>query len=150
VKQLSYRTQFVSKKAHKKEWYIINAENQTVGRMATQIASILSGKHKPSYTPNDDAGDFVIVINSNKCTFTGRKWDQKIYTRHTGYPGGQRMIAAKDLNVKNPIAIIETAVKGMLPKSKLGRAMYKKLFVYAGAEHPHAAQKALEIKIESK
>jgi large subunit ribosomal protein L13 len=104
------------------------------------------GKHKPSFTPNDDAGDYVIVINSSKAVFTGRKWTQKIYLRHTGYPGGQRMIAARDLNVKKPTSVIETAVKGMLPKSKLGRAMFKKLFVYESAVHPHTAQKPTEIK----
>jgi large subunit ribosomal protein L13 len=146
VKQLSYRTQFVSKLVHQKEWYIVNAENQTVGRICTEIAKILMGKHKPSFTPNDDAGDYVIVVNSNKCVFTGRKWNQKIYLRHTGYPGGQRMIAARDLNVKKPTSVIESAVKGMLPKSKLGRAMFKKLFVYEGVAHPHTAQKPTEIK----
>lgn len=149
MNQNSYRTQFVSKKVHQKTWYIIDAEGLTLGRMSTKIASILRGKHKPSYTPHDDAGDYVIVINSNKIHLTGRKWNDKIYSRYTGYPGGQRLISAKDLNVKHPKSLIETAVKGMLPKSPLGKQMVKKLFVYDVAEHPHMAQKPIEIKFEN-
>lgn len=149
MNQNSYRTQFVSKKVHQKTWYIVNAEGQTLGRMCTKIASVLRGKHKPSYTPHDDAGDYVIIINSSKVHLTGRKWNDKIYSRYTGYPGGQRLISAKDLNVKHPKSLIETAVKGMLPKSPLGKQMFKKLFVYEAAEHPHAAQKPSEIKFEN-
>lgn len=147
MNQLSYRTKFVSKKEHQKTWYIVDAQGQTLGRICTKIASILRGKHKPSYTPHDDAGDYVIVINSEKIHLSGNKWSQKIYYRYSGYPGGQKSIIAKDLNVKNPKSMIETAVKGMLPKSPLGKQMSGKLYVYAGSEHPHTAQKPTEIKI---
>jgi len=146
VNQLSYKTRYVSKKEHQKSWYIVDAAGQTLGRMSTQIASILRGKHKPTYTPHDDAGDYVIVINSDKLHLSGNKWSQKVYHRYSGYPGGQKTINAKDLNIKHPTALIETAVKGMLPKCPLGRQMSGKLFVYAGAEHPHNAQKPVELK----
>ncbi len=112
-----------------------------MGRLATRVATILRGKHKPSFTPNIDTGDYVIIINSDKVVLTGNKMEDKEYIHHTGYPGGQRSLTAKALNAKNPQALVEIAVKGMLPKNKLGRAMYGKLFVYADAEHPHAAQK---------
>lgn len=145
--QLSYKTKFVSKKEHQKSWFIIDAQGQTLGRLCTKVASILRGKHKPSYTPHDDAGDYVIIINSDKIHLTGNKWSQKVYYRYSGYPGGQKSIIAKDLNVKNPKSMVETAVKGMLPKCSLGKHMVGKLYVYAGGEHPHAAQKPTEIKI---
>lgn len=141
MNHLSYRTKFVSKKEHQKSWYLIDVEGQTLGRVCTQIASILRGKHKPSYTPHDDAGDNVIIINSGKIHLSGNKWNDKVYHRYSGYPGGQKTIHAKDLNVKNPKALLETAVKGMLPKSPLGKQMFGKLHVYTGAEHPHASQK---------
>jgi len=147
VDQLSYKTKFVSKKEHQKSWFIIDAQGQTLGRLCTKVASVLRGKHKPSYTPHDDAGDYVIIINSEKIHLTGNKWSQKVYYRYSGYPGGQKSIIAKDLNVKNPKSMIETAVKGMLPKCSLGKQMVGKLYVYAGAEHPHTAQKPTEIKI---
>lgn len=142
---ISFKTKFVSKKEHQKSWYIVDAEGKTLGRLCTKIASVLRGKHKPSYTPHDDAGDYVIVINSDKIRLTGNKWNQKVYYSYSGYPGGQKEINAKDLNIKNPKAVIETAVKGMLPKSPLGKHMFMKLFVYAGAEHPHAPQKPTEL-----
>ncbi len=148
MNQLSYRTKFVSKKEHQKSWYIIDVTGLTLGRVCTKIASILRGKHKPTYTPHDDAGDYVIVINSDKIHLSGNKWNDKIYSRYTGYPGGQRLINAKDLHVKHPKSLIETAVKGMLPKCSLGKHMAGKLFVYAGAEHPHAAQKPEVINID--
>ena len=110
-------------------------------RIASKIASVLRGKHKPSYTPHADTGDFVIVVNAEKIKFTGSKLDQKEYLRYSGYPGGLRRRTAGEMLEKKPIAIIEKAVKGMLPKNKLGRAMFKKLFVYEGGEHPHTAQK---------
>jgi large subunit ribosomal protein L13 len=147
VDQLSYKTKYVSKKEHQKSWYIVDAQGQTLGRLCTKIASILRGKHKPSYTPHDDAGDYVIVINSDKIHLSGNKWSQKVYYRYSGYPGGQKSITAKDLNVKNPISMVETAVKGMLPKCSLGKHMFGKLYVYPGGEHPHAAQKPAEITI---
>lgn len=144
---LSYKTKFIKTAKDSKEWFVIDATNLTVGRLCTKIASILRGKHKASYTPNLDAGDFVIIINSDKVQFTGNKWNDKDYIHHTGYPGGQKIIAAKDLNKKNPIAVIENGVRGMLPKNSLGRAMFRKLFVYQAAEHPHAAQNPKTIKI---
>jgi len=147
VNPISYRTQFVSKKAHVKSWYVLNAEGQTLGRLATKVASVLRGKHKPSYTPHDDAGDYVIILNSNKVRLTGNKWNDKEYIRHTGFPGGQRMAKAKDLNAKNPKALVENAIRGMLPKNSLGREQFRKLFVYAEAEHKHAAQNPIEIKL---
>ena len=124
-----------------RKWYIVDAEGETVGRICTQIATVLRGKHKPSYTAHVDTGDFVIVVNADKVRFTGKKMAQKVYLSYSLYPGGQKSIIAQDLLKKKPIMIMEEAVKGMLPKTKLGRAMIKKLFVYAGPEHPHAAQK---------
>lgn len=137
---LSYKTKFENAQTHTREWFVVDATDKTLGRMSTEIATILKGKHKATYTPHFDAGDHVIVLNADKIHLTGNKWDQKIYMRYTGYPGGQKTIVAKDLNKKKPIAMVENAVKGMLPKNKLGRAMFKKLFVYEGAEHPHTAQ----------
>lgn len=124
-----------------RKWYIIDAENKVLGRLATEIATILRGKNKPIYTPHVDTGDFVIVINADKVKLTGKKLDQKNYTYHTGYPGGLRQVPYKNLIVKNPEKIIELAVKGMLPKNSLGRSMYRKLKVYRGTEHGHEAQK---------
>ena len=123
------------------KWYVVDAQNKTVGRLCSQIANVLRGKHKPSYTPHVDCGDYVIVLNADKVRFTGKKWDQKEYITFSGYPGGQKRRTAKEQLAKKPIAIIEAAVKGMLPKTKLGRKMIKKLFVYTDAEHPHTAQK---------
>lgn len=124
-----------------RKWYIIDAENKVLGRLATEIATILRGKNKPIYTPHVDTGDFVIVINADKVKLTGKKLDQKNYTYHTGYPGGLRQVPYRNLMVKNPEKIIELAVKGMLPKNSLGRSMYRKLKVYRGTEHGHEAQK---------
>ena len=147
MRHLSYKTQFANKQNHKPEWYVIDATNQTVGRMSTRIASILRGKHKPTYTPHADAGDFVIVINADKLVFTGNKLDQKTYLTFSGYPGGQKEETAKNLLARRPELIIERAVKGMLPKNRLGRAMFKKIFVYAGDTHPHAAQKPTSLSL---
>ncbi len=137
---LSYKTKSANAQTYTREWFVVDATDKTLGRMSTEIATILKGKHKATYTPHFDAGDHVIVLNADKIHLTGNKWDQKIYMRYTGYPGGQKTVVAKDLNKKKPIAMVENAVKGMLPKTKLGRAMFKKLFVYEGAEHPHTAQ----------
>ncbi len=123
-----------------RNWYVVDAQGKTLGRLATQIATILRGKHKPIYTPHVDCGDFVIVINAEKVWTTGRKLDQKKYYRHSGYPGGLREITLRDQLNRFPERVIEAAVKGMLPKNRLGSAMYKKLKVYAGPNHPHAAQ----------
>ena len=123
------------------EWYVVDAENQTLGRLAAKIAPILRGKHKPTYTPHLDCGDFVIVINADKVRVTGRKLDQKYYYRYSGYPGGLKSISLRDQLAKHPERVVEAAVKGMLPKNSLGRQMFKKLKVYAGESHPHQAQK---------
>ncbi|MDB4443089.1 MAG: 50S ribosomal protein L13 [Saprospiraceae bacterium] len=138
---LSYKTQSANKDTVDRKWFVVDAEGQTLGRMCTKIATVLKGKHKPSYTPHVDTGDNVIVINADKIRLTGSKMEQKVYLSYSMYPGGQKSITAKELMVKKPYAVVERAVKGMLPKNKLGRAMFKKLYVYAGAEHPHAAQK---------
>lgn len=143
---LSYKTQSAKNEEVTRKWLIVDGENQIVGRMSTHIATVLRGKHKPSYTPHVDTGDYVIVINAEKIRFTGNKLNDKTYLRYTGYPGGQRSTTAKELLEKKPIAVVENAVRGMLPKNKLGRAMIKKLFVYAGSDHPHQAQKPEELK----
>ncbi len=143
---LSYKTVSANKETVERKWFIVDAQDQIVGRMCTHIAHMLRGKHKPSYTPHVDCGDNIIVINADKVRFTGAKWDQKTYLTFSGYPGGQKSRTAKEMREKKPHAVIENAVKGMLPKTKLGRAMVKKLFVYAGEEHPHAAQKPEELK----
>lgn len=145
---LSYRT--VSAKAHQVErkWLVIDAENQTLGRLSSQIANILQGKHKAAYTPHIDTGDHVIIINAEKVALTGNKLNDKVYIRHTGYPGGQRFMTPREALAKKPEFIIENAVRHMLPRTRLGRAMYKKLHVYAGAEHPHEAQKPETLKLK--
>ncbi len=145
---LSYKTKSAKKEEVERKWYIIDAENQVVGRMCSRIATVLRGKHKPAYTPHVDTGDYVIVINADKVRFTGNKWEQKEYITFSGYPGGQKRRIAKEQLEKKPFAIIESAVKGMLPKNILGRQMYKKLFVYTGTEHPHSAQKPLEFDVK--
>lgn len=137
---LSYKTKSAKKGEIDRNWYVIDAEGEVVGRVCSKIAKVLRGKHKPSYTPHVDTGDYVIVINAEKVRFTGNKWDQKEYITFSGYPGGQKRRVAKEMLAKKPIAVVENAVRGMLPKTKLGRAMIKKLFVYEGAEHPHQAQ----------
>lgn len=146
MRHLSYKTKFANKETHQAEWFVVDAAGQTVGRLCTKIASVLRGKHKPTYTPHADAGDFVIVLNADKVVFTGDKMNQKIYLDYSGYPGGQKQQTAKVLMNRHPERIVERAVKGMLPKNKLGRAMYKKLHVYVGTAHPHAAQKPSELK----
>ncbi len=123
-----------------RRWHVVDAENQVVGRLAARVASILRGKHKPSYTPHVDTGDFVVVVNAEKVRFTGQKETAKEYFSHSGYPGGVKTATPKTMRAKKPTFIVENAVKGMLPKNPLGRAMAKKLKVYAGPEHPHEAQ----------
>jgi len=139
---------FVAKeKEVKKNWYLVNAENKILGRLATQIAMRLRGKHKPIFTPHADTGDFIVVINAEKVSLTGKKWDKKIYYRHSGYIGGLKEISAKKLLEKKPEDVLRYAVKGMLPKNSLGRRQLKKLKIYVGSDHPHQAQQleALEI-----
>jgi large subunit ribosomal protein L13 len=141
------RTFTAKKEEIEREWYVVDAEGHTLGRLASAIASILKGKHKPIYTPHLDCGDFVIIVNADKVQVTGRKLDQKFYHRHSGYPGGLSSISLRDQLVKHPERVLQAAVRGMLPKNKLGRQMYKKLKVYAGDSHPHQAQqpKSLEL-----
>ncbi len=129
-----------------RNWYVIDATDVNLGRLATKIAHVLRGKHKTTYTPHVDCGDYVIVVNASKVNLTGNKLNDKIYYDHSGYTGGLRERTAKEMKENYPIEMVERAVKGMLPKGRLGRAMYKKLFVYAGEEHPHAAQKPVEMK----
>jgi large subunit ribosomal protein L13 len=133
-----------------RQWHIVDADGLTVGRLASEVARILMGKHKPTYTPFIDTGDHVIVINASKVVLKGAKMTDKFYRRHTGYPGGLKEVSARDLLAKNPERLLELAVKGMLPKTKLGRAMASKLKVYAGAEHPHGAQKPASRKVAAK
>ena len=136
----SFKTYSAKPGEVERAWHVIDAENQVVGRLASEVAKILRGKHKPMYTPHIDTGDFVIVINADKARFTGTKETQKEYFRHTGYPGGGRTRTAAEMRTRKPTFIVEKAVKGMLPKGPLGRQMLKKLKVYAGPEHPHEAQ----------
>jgi large subunit ribosomal protein L13 len=127
-------------------WYVIDAEDLPLGRLATKVAHVLRGKHKPTFTPHMDCGDFVIVVNASKIALTGDKLDKKIYYNHSGYTGGLRERTARVMKESYPVEMVERAIKGMLPKGRLGRQMYKKLFVYAGEEHPHAAQQPVELK----
>lgn len=136
----SYKTISAKKETVERKWYVIDAEGEVVGRLCSRIAHVLRGKHKTSFTPHVDTGDYIIVVNAEKVRFTGQKFFQKEYQTYSGYQGGQKISTARELMAKKPFAIIERGVKGMLPKNRLGRAMFKKLFVYAGAEHPHAAQ----------
>jgi len=148
VNTLSYKTVSAKKEQVARKWYIVDAENEVVGRMSTKIASVLMGKHKPEFTPHVDTGDYVIVINADKIRFTGNKLEDKKYQRYSGYPGGQKERTAAEMLEKKPGDVVEIAVRGMLPKSKLGRAMFKKLFVYAGSEHPHTAQQPEPLNLD--
>lgn len=144
---LSYKTVSANKATVNKEWIIIDAEGKVLGRLASVVAFMLRGKHKTDFTPHVDCGDNVIVINAEKINLTGEKWSDKVYVRHTGYPGGQRFTTAEALMKKNPIGLVEKAVKGMLPKNKLGSALYRNLHVYAGTEHLHEAQKPKKFEL---
>ena len=144
---LSYKTVSAKNEGIERRWYIIDATNMVVGRLCSEVAKILRGKHKTCYTPHIDCGDNVIIINAEKVRFTGKKLMQKEYIWYSGYPGGQKSVIARDLIQRNPIKVIEHAIKGMLPKNRLGRAMFRKLHVYAGSEHPHKAQQPIEYKI---
>ncbi len=130
-----------------RKWYVVDAEGQTVGRLATAVAKVLRGKHKPTFTPHVDTGDYVIVINADKAVFTGKKLTKKIYFHYSGYTGGTKFTPAGKMMEKMPERVIEHAVRGMLPKNRLGAQMYRKLNVYAGPEHPHAAQQPEELKL---
>ena len=138
---LSYKTVSANKATVNKEWLVVDADGQTLGRFASKVAMLIRGKYKPNYTPHVDCGDNVIVINADKIQLSGKKWTDKSYIRHTGYPGGQRSLTAIEMFGKDPARLVEKAVKGMLPKNKLGSALYRNLYVYAGAEHQQDAQK---------
>ena len=137
---LSYKTVSANKETANKQWFIVDAEGHTVGRLASKVAKIIRGKHKANFTPHADCGDNVIVINAEKVSFSGNKLEDKEYVRYTGYPGGQRITTAKEMLAKNPERLIEKAVKGMLPKNKLGNQLFTNLKVYQGSEHKHEAQ----------
>jgi large subunit ribosomal protein L13 len=149
VETLSFKTVSANSATVEKEWVVIDATNEVLGRLASKVAKILRGKYKPSFTPHVDCGDNVIIINAEKVRLTGRKMTDKLYFHYTGYPGGKRSATPKDWLQSKPIAIIEHAVKGMLPKSRLGSKVYGNLHVYAGPEHKHEAQKPKEIKLNS-
>ena len=149
METLTYKTKSANKSTVRKEWLLIDAENEVLGRLATVIARLLRGKLKTDFTPHVDCGDNVIVINAEKIRFTGNKFTDKEYVRHTGYPGGQRFESPKSLMKKKPEAIIEKAVKGMLPKNRLGAEIYRNLFVYTGSTHPHEAQQPRTINIKT-
>lgn len=146
---LSYKTVSANKATVIKEWVIIDAEGAVLGRIASLVASMLRGKHKTNFTPHVDCGDNVIVINAEKVALTGKKWSDKEYVRYTGYPGGQRFTTAEEMLKKNPIALVEMAVKGMLPKNRLGSALYRNLHIYAGTSHPHEAQKPRKVEFKN-
>ena len=129
-----------------KKWWIVDADSQILGRLSSEVAKVLRGKHKPSYTPHVDCGDNVIIINSEKIELSGNKWKEKEYITHSGYPGGQKSTTAEELKKKDPTKVVERAVRGMLPKNRLGRAIFNNLYVYVGTEHPHEAQKPKELK----
>ncbi len=141
-----FTTKHANEATVQRNWYVVDGTNQTVGRMCSRIAAILRGKHKASYTPHVDTGDYIIVTNCEKVKLSGKKMDQKVYDTFSGYPSGRKEEVASDLQKRRPEVIIERAVKGMLPKNRLGRKMYKKLFVYAGGNHPHTAQQPKELK----
>ena len=143
---LSYKTVSANKATVEKGWIVIDADNQVLGRLASQVARLIRGKHKANYTPHVDCGDSVIVINARKIKLTGKKWEDKQYVRHTTYPGGQRFSTPREEFAKSPSRLIEKAVRGMLPKSRLGRQLFKNLYVYNDGEHPHEAQQPKEVK----
>ena len=145
---LSYRTVSANRKTVDKKWLLVDAEGETLGRLASKVAQLIRGKHKTNFTPHVDCGDNVVVINAEKITMSGNKWEAKEYIRHTGYPGGQRSLTANQMMAKHPTAMVEKAVKGMLPKNKLGSALYKNLYVYAGNEHSQDAQKPEKIDLK--
>lgn len=144
--QISYRTVFANKATAEKNWVLVDAKDQVLGRVVSQITKVLRGKNKPSYTPNVDMGDHVVVINADKIRMTGKKWNNREIFTYSGYPGGQRIHTPRSISAKNPARLIEISVKGMLPKNSMGRQLFRSLHVYAGAEHPHTANQPKEIK----
>nr|WP_238934522.1 50S ribosomal protein L13 [Aurantibacter crassamenti] len=148
VDTLSYKTISANRKTVDKQWLLVDAEGETLGRLASKVAKLLRGKHKPSFTPHVDCGDNVVIINAEKITLSGNKWDSKTYLRYTGYPGGQRATSVKELLAKHPERIVEKAVKGMLPKNKLGADLFRNLKVYVGTVHGQEAQKPKAINLK--
>lgn len=144
---LSYKTTSANKETAQKEWVVVDASNLSLGRLASGVAKLIRGKHKTNFTPHADCGDYVIVLNADKIQLTGNKWNDKLYIRHTGYPGGQRSLTAKEVFEKDPIRLIEKSVKGMLPKNKLGSKLFTNLHVFVGTEHHHEAQQPKQIDI---
>jgi large subunit ribosomal protein L13 len=144
---LSYKTVSANKNTVNKEWLLVDADGQALGRLASEVAKLLRGKHKPNFTPHVDCGDNVVIINAEKINLTGNKWEAKTYIRHTGYPGGQRSLTANELFSKDPTRVVEKAVKGMLPKNKLGAQLFRNLKVYVGTEHDQEAQKPKTINL---
>jgi large subunit ribosomal protein L13 len=149
VNTLSYNTVSANKATVNKEWVLVDADGAVLGRLASLVASMLRGKNKTNFTPHVDCGDNVVVINAEKIALTGKKMSDKQYVRYTGYPGGQRFTIAEEMLKKNPISLVENAVKGMLPKNRLGSALYRNLHVYAGTEHPHEAQKPRKVELNN-
>lgn len=144
---LSYKTTFANKGTVEKNWIVVDANDKVLGRLASEVAKIIRGKHKPNYTPHVDCGDNVIVINSDGVKLTGKKWTDKVYVSHTGYPGGQRKKTPNEVKAQSSSILVERAVRGMLPKNRIGRELFRNLYVYEGAEHPHEAQQPKEIKL---
>ncbi len=144
---LSYKTISVKKEGVERKWYVVDAESKTLGRVASKIALVIRGKHKPSFTPHVNCGDHVVVINASKIRLTGDKWNSKLYISHSGYPGGQKALTPKQMMQRNPIKMVEKAVKGMLPKNRLGRELFKNLHVYAGSDHKHKEQNPKELEL---
>ena len=147
--QVSYKTTYVNKVTAQKEWVIVDAENQVLGRLASKVAKLLRGKYKPSFTPFEDCGDNVIIINADKVELTGNKWTDRVYYSYSGYPGGQKSTTPAVLMQKSPDRFFRKVIKGMLPKNRLGAAILKNLYVYAGSEHPHQAQQPKQIDINT-
>lgn len=141
------KTYMANNASIERKWFVVDATDKTLGRLSTEVASLLRGKHKPIYTPHVDCGDYVIIVNAEKIKLTGKKWDQKIYYNHSGYPGGLRERNAREIMDKFPTRMVELAIKGMLPKTSLGREMFRKLFVYAGPEHKHHAQQPESLEV---
>lgn len=141
-----YKTAHANKATAEKNWVVVDARNQVLGRLASRVASVIRGKNKPNYTPHVDCGDHVIVINAEKVRMTGKKWTNRVVFTHSGYPGGQKEITPMQTRAKNPARLVEHAVRGMLPKNRLGRELFRSLHVYAGAEHPHEAQQPKPLK----
>jgi large subunit ribosomal protein L13 len=147
VDTLSYKTVSVNNATADKNWVIVDADSKVLGRIASEIAKVIRGKHKPGFTPHVDCGDNVIVLNADKVKLTGKKWTDKVYVSHTGYPGGQRKTTPNQLKAKSSSLLVERAVRGMLPKGILGRELFRNLYVYEGNEHPHEAQQPKQIKL---